>query len=185
MTGLRVISGVARGRVLRAVPGDTTRPITDQVKEALFNILGPDIQDASLLDLFGGTGAVGIEALSCGAAFARFVDLHRLPIQTIRANLETCRLAERAEVLRKDAFAVLEQPPDRTFDYVYIAPPQYHDMWKKALQSLDAHIDWCNPDAWAITQIHPQEYEKLELVNFDEFDQRSYGGTLLVFYARR
>jgi 16S rRNA (guanine966-N2)-methyltransferase len=184
MTNLRVISGSARGRKLRVVPGDTTRPITDQVKEALFNIIGPDIQDAALLDLFGGTGAVGIEALSRGAAFVRFLDLNRQPVVVIKANLEACQLEERAEVLRMDAFALLAQSADRQFEYVYIAPPQYKEMWKRALLELDAHPDWLAEDAWIMVQIHPTEYEALALTHLQEFDQRDYGGTRLVFYER-
>ena len=84
MSTPRIISGKARGIRLKMVPGDITRPITDMVKEALFNILGPDIEDASLLDLFGGTGSVGIEALSRGAAFCRFIDLHRAAVEVIK-----------------------------------------------------------------------------------------------------
>ena len=76
---LRVISGSARGRRLKSVPGETTRPITDRVKEALFNILGADVQGSEWLDLFAGTGAVGIEAISRGARFVRFVDRNRNP----------------------------------------------------------------------------------------------------------
>ena len=74
MTGLRVIGGIARGRRLRMVPGEGTRPIGDRPKESLFNIIGADIEDTRFLDLFAGTGSVGIEALSRGAAFAAFVD---------------------------------------------------------------------------------------------------------------
>lgn len=182
---LRVISGSARGRRLHVVPGDTTRPITDQVKEALFNIIGPDIRGATLLDLFAGTGAVGIEALSRGAAYVRFNDLNRLPVQTIRANLSLCRLEKNAEVTRQDALTLLAQPPDRTFDYVYIAPPQYQELWKRALLAVDAYPQWLSSDAWVIVQIHPVEYEPLTLQNLEEFERRQYGGTLLAFYQRR
>src|SRR5512143_1674201 len=110
---LRVISGSAKGRRLKSVPGDTTRPITDRVKEALFNIIGGDVIDSRWWDLFAGTGAVGIEALSRGAAFARFTDLNRLPIDTIKSNLATAALADRADVRRADAFAQLASTPDR------------------------------------------------------------------------
>ena len=84
---MRVISGSAKGRNLQSVPGDSTRPITDRVKEALFNIFGADIVDADFLDLFGGTGGVGIEALSRGAAHAVFVEKNRKAQETIKANL--------------------------------------------------------------------------------------------------
>ena len=184
MTGLRVVSGKARGRKLRSVPGDTTRPVTDQVKEACFNIIGGDIVEATFLDLFAGTGSIGIEALSRGAAFVRFVDLNRLPIETVRANLTHCGLEQGAEVVRADAFALIERSPDRSFDYVYIAPPQYKGMWARAMLALDAHPAWMSNDAWVIVQIHPVEYEALTLKSLAEFDQRRYGSTLLAFYER-
>lgn len=185
MRGLRIIAGKARGRRLRSVPGDATRPITDRAKESLFNILGPDIRQASMLDLFGGAGSVGIEALSRGASFVRFVDLQRAAVETIRANLELTGLAGQAEALRQNAFDVLRRPADRAFDYIYIAPPQYKEMWKEALTELDAHPDWMTEDAWVIAQIHPVEYEALTLAHLTEFDQRKYGSTLLVFYERK
>lgn len=182
---LRVISGSAKGRRLKSVPGETTRPVTDMVRQALFNILSSDVIDSTWWDLFGGTGAIGIEALSRGAAFVRFSDLNRQPIEVIKANLQTCGLDERAEVRRGDAFAMLAAPADRQFDYVYIAPPQYKEMWSQALLALDANPAWLSADAWVIVQIHPREYQTLTLVNLSEFDRRKYGSTLLVFYARR
>jgi 16S rRNA (guanine(966)-N(2))-methyltransferase RsmD len=182
MSGLRIISGTARGRRLRPVPGDTTRPITDRTKESLFNILGADLVGASFLDLFAGTGSVGIEALSRGAAFVRFVDRERLAVQTVQANLESTRLKEGGEVRHFDAFRLLEGQPDRAFDYIYIAPPQYKGLWKRALLSLDAQPGWLSDDAWVVIQIHPREFELVELKNLEEFDRRVYGSTLLVFY---
>lgn len=167
------------------MPGDATRPITDRAKEALFNILGSDIQDASLLDLFAGTGSVGIEALSRGAAFVRFNDLQRQAVETIRMNLAATDLQSGAEVLRLDAFALLERPSDRQFDYVFIAPPQYKELWVRAITGLDAHPAWLSEDAWVIVQIHPVEYQDLELKNLVEFDQRQYGSVLFIFYERR
>lgn len=182
MPGLRVIGGIARGRRLRAVPGDSTRPITDRTKESLFNILGADIRDASFLDLFGGTGAVGIEALSRGASFVRFIDTERLAVATINTNLQTTHFSASAEALKMDAFHYLAQPPDRKFDYIYIAPPQYKDMWVKALRLLDKNPAWLSPGGWVIAQIHPVEWAATEFTNFTEFDQRKYGSTLLIFY---
>jgi 16S rRNA (guanine(966)-N(2))-methyltransferase RsmD len=183
---LRVISGKAKGRKLKDVHGDTTRPVTDLVKEALFNILAGDVLDSTWWDLFGGTGAIGIEALSRGAAFVRFSDLNRAPIQTIQANLETTGFGAQAEVLRGDAFRMLEASPTRKFDYVYIAPPQYKEMAWKALMLLDGNPGWLNDEgAWVIIQIHPREYRKLELQSLEEFEQRKYGSTLLVFYEKK
>jgi 16S rRNA (guanine966-N2)-methyltransferase len=190
MGSLRVIGGKARGRRLRTVPGDTTRPITDRTKESLFNIIGGDIQGANFLDLFGGTGSVGIEALSRGAASVRFLDTAQVAVKTIKDNLESTGLGmpesgSRAEVIRMDAFSLLERPPDTCFDYIYIAPPQYKDMWKRAVLRLDAQPGWLSEDAWVIAQIHPVEYGALALTNLQEFDQRKYGSTILVFYRRQ
>ncbi len=182
MTGLRVIGGAARGRRLRAVPGDSTRPITDRTKESLFNILGADIQGAVFLDLFGGTGAVGIEALSRGASFVRFLDTERLAVATIKSNLQTTGFSTAAEVLKMDAFHYLIQMPDRWFDYIYIAPPQYKNMWLKALRLVDENPGWLAPGGWVIAQIHPVEFSPVEFKCFLEFDQRKYGSTLLMFY---
>ena len=183
MSQLRVISGTARGRKLKSVPGDSTRPITDRVKEALFNILGPDIQGATLLDIFAGTGSVGIEALSRGAVWVRLNDRHNLAVKTIKANLELTHLAANAEVLHMDAFSLLEKPPDRRFDYIYIAPPQYQELWSQALRAVDQKTDWLVDDGWIIVQIHPVEWQPITLENLMEFDRRKYGSTLLIFYA--
>jgi 16S rRNA (guanine(966)-N(2))-methyltransferase RsmD len=183
---LRIISGLAKGRRLKDVPGDTTRPVTDKVKEALFNILASDVQDSSWWDLFGGTGSIGIEALSRGATFVRFSELNRLPIETIKANLRTTGFENLAEIRRGDAFTMLTALPDRIFEYVYIAPPQYKEMWSHALFALDKNPGWLNAEgAWVIVQIHPREYQELVLDNLEEFDQRKYGSTLLVFYEKK
>jgi 16S rRNA (guanine966-N2)-methyltransferase len=182
---MRVISGVAKGRRLRAVPGDTTRPVTDRVKEALFNIIGGDALNSTWWDVFAGTGAVGIEALSRGASFARFTDLNRAPLDTINENLRTTGLASRAEVRRADAFNMLAGHVDREFDYVYLAPPQYHDMWSRALLALDGNLGWLAEAAWIVVQLAPKEHRVEELEHLELFDTRKYGTTLLAFYRRR
>lgn len=170
---------------LRSVPGDKTRPITDRAKVSLFNILRPSLSGSAFLDLFAGTGAVGIEALSQGAAFARLIDNQRAAVETISANLATTKLGQGAHVLQSDSFAHLAGRPDRAFDYIFIAPPQYHGLWKKALAAIDAQPEWLVDDGWAIAQIDPTECEKLELQNLEEFDQRKYGNVVLVFYERK
>jgi 16S rRNA (guanine966-N2)-methyltransferase len=182
---LRVISGTAKGRRLKSVPGDITRPVTDRVKGALFNILGEDVVDSSWWDGFAGTGAVGIESLSRGAAFVRFTDLNRLPVETIQSNLISTRLAARAETKRVDAFALLASPADKQFHYIYLAPPQYHEMWARAIALLDENPSWLAEDGWVIVQIDPKEYQEFELKILEEIDQRKYGTTLLVFYRRK
>jgi 16S rRNA (guanine(966)-N(2))-methyltransferase RsmD len=182
---LRVISGAARGRKLKSVPGETTRPITDRVKEALFNILAGDVVDSTWWDLFAGTGAVGIEALSRGASLVRFSDLNRAPIETVKWNLEHCGFSARAEIRRGDAFAMLAAAHDKQFEFIYIAPPQFKGLWSRALLALDENSAWLTETGWAIVQIAPKEYEIPELVTLEELDQRKYGSTLLIFFGRK
>ncbi|MBK9601973.1 MAG: 16S rRNA (guanine(966)-N(2))-methyltransferase RsmD [Anaerolineales bacterium] len=181
---LRVIAGTARGRKLKSVPGDTTRPVMDRVKEALFNILADDVIDSNWWDLFGGTGAIGIEALSRGASFVRFSDLNRAPIETIKENVEHCGFTDQAEVRRGDAFAMLSAKADKSFEYIYIAPPQYKEMWVEALKLVDKNMEWLTDDGTVIVQIDPTEYQQIELSNLVETEQRKYGSTLLIFYDR-
>jgi 16S rRNA (guanine(966)-N(2))-methyltransferase RsmD len=181
---LRVIAGSARGRRLKSVPGDTTRPVMDRVKEALFNILAGDVVDSNWWDLFGGTGAIGIEALSRGAAFVRFSDLNRAPVYTIKENVEYCGFSKQAEVRKGDAFSMLNAQSDRRFEFIYIAPPQYHEMWSRALKLVDENIGWLTDDGTVIAQIDPLEYTEIELKNLEETEQRKYGSTLIVFYDR-
>ncbi|GIV66548.1 MAG: 16S rRNA (guanine(966)-N(2))-methyltransferase RsmD [Chloroflexota bacterium] len=185
MSNPRIISGKAKGMRLQGVPGNITRPITDRVKEALFNIIGSDIENASLLDLFAGTGSVGIEALSRGASFVHLNDIHRLAITTIRANLEHTRLKENAKVTQQDAFTLLSTKPHQPFDYIFIAPPQYKNLWKEILLKLDQNINWLADDGWVIVQIDPVEYENLIFNHLTEFEQRRYGSTLLLFFEKR
>jgi 16S rRNA (guanine966-N2)-methyltransferase len=182
---LRVISGKAKGRKLKTVASDTTRPVTDRVKESLFNILASDVIDSRWWDLFAGTGAIGIEALSRGASFVRFSDLNREPIDTIRFNVDHCGFTSQSEIRRGDAFTMLSRDADAQFDYIYIAPPQYKDMWEKALELVDDNMNWLSQDSWVIVQIAPKEYKKIQLTNLDEIEQRKYGTTMLIFYERK
>jgi len=192
---VRVIAGKVKGRKLRSVPGDTTRPITDRVKESLFNILGDEVVDALFLDLFAGTGSVGIEALSRGARRAVFVEQNRRAVETIKENLKVTGLADQAEVIRNDVFRFLAREPaippkvegerggapKERFDLIYIAPPQYKGLWAEALLALDRR-GFLIEDGLAIAQIFPKEYEDLELKSLDLVDQRKYGSTMLCFY---
>jgi 16S rRNA (guanine(966)-N(2))-methyltransferase RsmD len=178
---MRVIAGSAKGRKLESVPGTSTRPITDRVKEALFNILGASIEGARFLDLFAGTGAVGIEALSRGAARAVFCERDRLALRTIGHNLQATGLADQARVVAGDAFRFLRNPGDERFDFVYIAPPQYKGIWIRALQAVDEG-DVLAPGGIAIVQIHPKERQDVPLRRLRLFDERRYGSTLLLFY---
>lgn len=182
---LRVIAGKAKGRKLRSVPGDTTRPVTDRVKEALFNILAGDVAGSRWWDVFAGTGAIGIEALSRGAAFVRFTDSNRAPIETIKFNVDHCGFSSQSDIRRGDAFTILSKGADAQFEYLYLAPPQYKEMWEKALELVDEDPNWLSEDGWVLVQIDPKEYKGLALQNLEEIEQRRYGSTLLIFYERK
>ncbi|MCB9461607.1 MAG: 16S rRNA (guanine(966)-N(2))-methyltransferase RsmD [Anaerolineaceae bacterium] len=184
MMSLRVIAGSAKGKRLKPVPGDSTRPIMDRVKEALFSILGPHINGSQFLDLYAGTGSVGIEALSRGAGFALFNELDRKALQTIRSNLKITSLEERSQVLGMDALSLLKKRPERDYDYIYIAPPQYKGLWLETLKVLDNNPQWVTDDTVVIVQIDPSEDETVFFENIEEYDRRIYGKTMLIFYER-
>jgi 16S rRNA (guanine966-N2)-methyltransferase len=178
---MRVIAGSAKGIQLQAVPGTSTRPISDRVKEALFNILAAEIIDARVLDLFAGTGSVGIEALSRGAASAVFVERRSKATATIKTNLHRSRLHASARVVKADVFKFLAGEPE-PFDLIYVAPPQYLGLWSKTLLVLDANPGWLGGDGLVVVQIFPKELELLPLATLHLAEQRKYGSTLLCFY---
>ena len=168
---------------LKQVPGDSTRPIMDKVKQALFNIVGSDIHGADFLDLYAGTGSVGIEALSRGAGFAHFNELNPRAIKTIRENLQRTNLNADARITRCDALDLLARKPDRKYQFIYVAPPQYKDLWLRTLEVLDRNVQWRHAHCQVIIQIDPSEYDgEQRFVHLEVEDIRKYGRTMLVFY---
>ena len=185
---MRVIAGTAKGRPLASAPGDSTRPITDRVKSALFSILTSRglVEGRRYLDLFGGTGAVGIEALSRGATQAIFCERDRAALATLRRNLESTGLAARAVVVPGDAFRYLDRPDPGAFDVIYIAPPQYRGLWLQALQAVAARCPGLLADGGqAIVQVFPKEWSEPPLVNLHLLDRRQYGSTALFFLGEQ
>ena len=144
---MRIVAGTARGRRLVAPPGDAVRPTTDRVREALFNSLVSldAVRDATVLDLFAGSGALGIEALSRGAAHVTFVDSSPDALRTVRENLERAGLADRATVVRADAREHLRRGGGPggvagRVDLALVDPPYAFDDWAALLDDLDADI---------------------------------------------
>lgn len=181
---LRVIAGIAKGRRLKMVPGDTTRPVMDRVKESCFNIVGRRIRDGAFLDLFAGTGSVGIEAISRGAPSATFVELDRTAISIIEENLVTTKFSEKATIRRANVLNFLKGRPSEAFNCIYIAPPQYKGLWRQALETLDQNPDWAASNGIVIVQIDPKEQQSVVLENFTAYDERLYGRTTLWFFER-
>jgi len=181
---IRVIAGTAKGRHLNLVPGDGTRPVMDRVKEALFNILGDAIDGSTFLDLYAGTGSVGIEALSRGASSAVFVDNDRSAVKTIEENLKTTGFTKQTQIVRADVRDFIRRPASTPYEIVYIAPPQYKGLWRETLSLLDANAEHVALDGLVIVQIDPQEKTDVTLNVLSAYDERRYGNTLLCFFER-
>ena len=177
---MRVIAGQAKSKFLKQVPGRGTRPITDRVKESLFNILREKVHQCRFLDLFAGTGAVGIEALSRGAAEAVFVEKAPKAIRVLRENLRLTGMTDCARVFQEDAFKFIPKSHEQ-FQIIYIAPPQFKNIWLKTLILLDKHLI-LDPEGIIVVQIFPKEFESLSLNRYVLTDQRKYGSTMLCFY---
>ncbi len=135
---VRVVSGVCKGRALKAVPGNTTRPTTDKVKEALFNMIGPYFDGGIGLDLFAGSGGLGLEALSRGLDKVIFVDRDKKALQTIHENIQACKMEEKAEVYRNDADRALKALMKREigFDYIFLDPPYKKQQLISLMQEI-------------------------------------------------
>ena len=136
---MRVVSGTCKGRPLKAVPGTSTRPTTDKVKEAIFNMIGPYFNGGLGLDLFGGSGGLGIEGLSRGLDKVIFVDKDAKAIQTIKSNVESCDFSSKIEIYRNDALRAIKALTKRDiqFDLIFLDPP-YH---KQQLKDLIEYIE--------------------------------------------
>ena len=134
---MRVIAGKARSLKLMTPPGMDTRPTTDRTKETLFNILQPEIGGARFLDLFSGSGAIGIEALSRGAAFAVFVEKDRAAAECIRKNLAFTKVGDNGQILRKDVGAALKSlEKGEPFDLIFMDPPYGRGLERQVLEYL-------------------------------------------------
>ncbi|MDR2166944.1 MAG: 16S rRNA (guanine(966)-N(2))-methyltransferase RsmD [Clostridiales bacterium] len=176
---MRVISGKAKGMGLFSPQGNSIRPTSDYVKESLFNLIGHDIYNAEFLDLFAGSGGVGIEALSRGAASATFIDISQKSIHLIRRNLQKTRLFENAVLLKGELPNTLKKLDGQKFDIIFLDPPYFRDFAAKMLDSI-----------LKLDILHEDGYIALEAGEFDEipphpslkiFKERVYSSTKLVF----
>ncbi|WP_080874853.1 16S rRNA (guanine(966)-N(2))-methyltransferase RsmD [Oceanobacillus timonensis] len=178
---MRVIAGIHKGRALKSAAGETTRPTSDKVKEAVFQIIGPFFSGGTALDLFAGSGSLGIEALSREMSKVIFIDKHPKAIQTIKENLKTLQLEQKAEVYRNDAERALKAIAKRElqFDLVLLDPPYKSQDYMKILDYLlDNHmlqknaIVYCEHDK---SNLLPDEYKSLKAIK-----QADYGGLVQV-----
>ncbi|MBI2343914.1 MAG: 16S rRNA (guanine(966)-N(2))-methyltransferase RsmD [Deltaproteobacteria bacterium] len=181
---MRVIAGRAKGRRLVGPKrGAPIRPVLDQVKEAIFNILY-DVTDFEILDCFAGTGALGIEALSRGAAHATFIDAAPQAIALIMDNLDRCHYTEYATIVRAPAARGLQQlaRQEQTFDVIFIDPPYEKHLVSPTLQ-LTADLGLLRPRGRIIIEHHPKEPPQPPAA-FRVVDERKYGQTRISFIGR-
>lgn len=134
---MRVIAGTARSLPLKSVEGLDTRPTTDRIKETLFNILMPDIPDSKFLDLFAGSGAIGIEALSRGAAHAVFVENNQKAVTCITENVKFTKFQDKSDIIRGEAFSYIRSMRKNEFDIIFLDPPYGKQLEKDIIYELD------------------------------------------------
>jgi 16S rRNA (guanine966-N2)-methyltransferase len=179
---VRIVGGKLRGRVLRAPAGAATRPTSEKVREAVFNILG-SVEGDRVLDLFAGSGALGIEALSRGAAHATFVDAARPALTAIRGNLRELDLEDRATVIPGDAIAsAARHQPAGPWRLVFVDPPYRSELAARAVLALPCeHL--C-ADAVIVIEHDRRNAPPEALESLLRTDQRRYGDTLISFFVR-
>lgn len=173
---MRIITGSARGCKLKTPKGMSTRPTSDRVKESLFSILGSEVLGKGILDIFAGTGGLGLEALSRGGASACFVD--KTTADIIRYNAEHTRLKDLSDIIRGDVFAVLDRLANqgRKFDIVFCDPPYHFGLWEKALIRLDRG-DLLNDGALVIVEQGGDENTLPEVSRLKLLRNQRYGKT--------
>lgn len=179
---IRVIGGELKGRKLVTVPGMQTRPTADRVRESIFNILGAGVRGTLVLDLFAGTGAMGIEALSRGAESVVFADNDKTALRALAKNINMCSLESRANIIQWDILKNLNItcsfPP--AFNLVFIDPPYNKNMIQLTLSNLCKSR--CLADGARVAIEHsPREPISAKDQNFKISDQRRYGKTLVSF----
>ena len=179
---MRIISGTARGTKLYTLEGLTTRPTLDRVKESLFNIIQNDVQDSVFLDVFSGSGAIGLEAASRGAKKVILCDKSKEAINIINKNIEKTHLSKKVELYNLDYEILLKTKINENVDIVYIDPPYDSDF---AIKSVDILINQnlVNEDSKIIieTDNENQILDKLKKRQIEIIDKRKYGRAVLIF----
>ena len=178
---MRVISGRCRGTVLFSLEGNDTRPTLDRVKESLFNILGNTFNGKRVLDLFAGSGALGIEALSRGACFCDFVDSSKDAVNIINKNIDKCHLLEFSKVHCCDFKSALNKFFDDQFDFVFLDPPYGKNMGILSLESLDRVL---KDDGIVVLETDHIDEVPDKIGKFIKDDSRKYGRVVISFFRK-
>ncbi len=180
---MRIISGRARGTKLFTLEGLDTRPTLDRVKEPLFSIIGLKIQDADVLDLFSGSGALGLEALSRGAKKAILCDNSKKAIQIIENNIKKTKL--NAEIINDDFIKCLEKLKEKQFDIIFLDPPYETNYIERAINKI-LECNLLKKDGLIIAETDNQKIvENIEKLDITVNSIRKYGRVILIFLKRK
>lgn len=180
---MRIIAGLLKGRRLQGIKAHNIRPTADRVKEALFSILGDRVINCRFLDLFAGSGSIGIEAYSRGAAEVIFIDSSRDSIKALKGNLDKIGLSDSFEIYNTDFSTAIDKLAEKKklFDIIFIDPPYRKDIVYEAVKKIFKSNILSNCGIIVIEQgIKDIIYEKIE--KYDLIKRKSYGDTLLLFY---
>ena len=178
---MRIIAGKFKSKRIEAVPGKSTRPILDRVKESLFNILRFEIEDALVLDLFAGTGSVGLEAVSRGAGKVIMTETNSLAYKICQKNIKNCGAEKEVELRRTDAFSYLRNT-SKSFDLIFVDPPQFQNLWLEILQLIAERPGLLQAEGRLVVKIHPKEYEEFSSQVLKEFRKDKYGNSMLLHF---
>lgn len=180
---MRIIAGAFRGRRLHTPRGDRIRPTIDRVREAIFNIIASEIADAKVLDLFAGTGAMGLEALSRGARRAVFVDQSPEAVRLIRANAELCGASGESQIIHDTVPSAVRRlaAKNELFDLIFIDPPYGKGHVEKTLVLLD---DIAETGALIVAEHYVKDGPPAKLDVWTRIQERRYGDTLISIYCR-
>lgn len=177
---MRITGGSLSGRVLKTPKTSAIRPMRDAVRMAMFNMLVDFVPECRFLDLFAGTGGVGIEALSRGASHATFVDQLPEALNILKNNLQSLQLEEVGQIISGNVFDVLNRL-DGSFDLIFVGPPYYHDLAHQTLQALSKTF-LLKEDGVIIAEVFHKESMSDDYGHLTQIQKRLYGDNLLVFY---
>ena len=183
---MRIISGKSRGTKLYSLEGDTTRPTLDRVKESLFNIIQNDIEDSTVLDLFSGSGAIGLEFLSRGAKRAVLCDSSKDAIKIIKQNVQKTHFEEKVEVYNMEFTKLVERLQNQKFDIIYIDPPYATDFIKISLEKI-IEYELVNENTKIIVETDDETriLNQIEKMDVEITDKRKYGRATIIFLKYR
>lgn len=185
VTNMRIISGKARGTKLYTLEGLETRPTLDRVKESIFNIIQNEIEDSTVLDLFAGSGAIGLEMLSRGAKKAVLCDKSKDAIEIIKKNIEKTHMKESVEVYNLDYKECIKKIQNQKFDLIYIDPPYNTNFISQALKEI-VELDITKKESIVILETDDEIriLREIENINIEVIDKRKYGRATVIFLKR-